>query len=110
MQIVYGGRTDDLYALVSATPFSYEGSQLVLLVIEDIGQLAELQRIIPICMKCGKIRDDDQYWSRVEAYFHRHWDLQFSHGYCPQCLQEEMERLDKMDAKPNGGADGVARG
>jgi hypothetical protein len=109
LQIVFGGQTSDLYALISATPLVHDGTPLVLLVIEDISQLAELHRIVPICLKCGQVRDDDDYWSRVETYFRRHWDLEFTHGYCPKCFQEEMDRLDKTDNHPDGGSSHASR-
>jgi hypothetical protein len=96
MEIIRDGKKENLYALVTATPFLYKGTDLVLLVIEDISIIAELQRLVPICTKCKKIRDDDQYWMAVEAYFKRHWDLDFSHGLCPVCYKEQMDELDKL--------------
>ena len=68
---------------------------LVLLAIEDISEIAELRRLIPICSICKKIRDDKQSWSRVENYFKEHWDLDFSHGLCPDCYRIEMGKLKK---------------
>lgn len=82
-----------IYALVTASPFNYEQVPLVLLVIEDISEIAELQRLIPICSICAKIRDDKESWSRIESYFKTHWDVDFSHSLCPECYQAEMEKL-----------------
>lgn len=93
MQLLSAGKTVELYALITATPFAHDDTQMVLLVIEDISEIAELQRIVPICMHCKKVRADDQYWTQVEAYFARHWDLRFSHGFCPDCQKAEMARL-----------------
>lgn len=84
----------EIYALVTANPFSYDKKSLVLLVIEDISEIAELQRMIPICSICAKIRDDKESWSRIESYFKEHWDVDFSHSLCPECYQAEMEKLD----------------
>ena len=99
MEINYAGQIHEFYALVSATPFQHDDADLVLLVIEDINQLTELQRLVPICARCGKVRDDNQYWERVETYFKKHWDLDFTHSYCPTCLQEELERIDQWAAE-----------
>jgi len=99
MELHYAGQVHEFYALVSATPFQHGGADLVLLVIEDMNHLADLQRLVPICSHCGKVRDDDQYWGRVEAYFKKHWDLDFTHSFCPTCLQEEMARIDEWAAK-----------
>lgn len=95
LQLMEGHQTKDFYCLVTATPFEYEHRRLVLLVLEDISQLTELQRIVPICMNCRKVRDDDDYWRQVETYFARHWDLRFSHGLCPECTRKELEKLDR---------------
>jgi hypothetical protein len=62
-------------------------------VIEDISAIAELQRIISICSVCRKVRDDEKTWLRVEAYFKNHWDVDFSHGLCPDCYKIEMDKL-----------------
>ena len=83
----------EIYALITASPFIFQGRPLVLLVIEDISELAELYRIIPICSVCGKVRDDKESWMRVETYFKNNWDVDFSHGYCPDCFKIEMDKI-----------------
>ena len=83
----------EIYALITASPFIFQGRPLVLLVIEDISELAELYRIIPICSVCGKVRDDKESWMRVETYFKNIWDVDFSHGYCPDCFKIEMNKI-----------------
>jgi PAS domain-containing protein len=83
-----------IYALITASRFQSKGKQLVLLVIEDISEIAELRRIIPICSVCKEIRDEKEAWSRLEKYFKEHWDLDFSHGLCPKCYKAEMDKLE----------------
>jgi PAS domain-containing protein len=75
----------EVNVLVTASPFRYEGEALVLLVLEDITELDALRRIVPMCASCRKVRDDDEYWQRVEQYFERHLDIDVSHGICPEC-------------------------
>lgn len=87
----------EIYALISASPFSFRNSSLVLLVIEDISEVAELRRLIPICSICKKVRDDKESWKRLETYFNDNWDVDFSHGYCPDCYRSEMARLKLED-------------
>jgi PAS domain-containing protein len=95
LELVREGNTAELYALITASPFMYEGNQLALLIIEDITDMVELQRIVPICMTCKKVRNDDQYWTDVEAYFKRCLDLDFSHSYCPECAAKEAVKLEE---------------
>ena len=95
MDMISEGKTKEFFGLIHASPFNHNGVQMVLLTIEDIGDILELHRIVPICAKCKKVRDDDQYWIRLETYFKRRWDLDFSHGLCPTCGEEEMAKLDR---------------
>ncbi len=95
MEVLRGGKQVEIYALVTASPFSYGGMNLVLLVVEDISIIADLQRLIPICSICHKIRDEKEAWSQIEAYFKDNWDVDFSHSLCPECYKKEMEKLNK---------------
>lgn len=54
-----------------------------------------LEQIIPVCVKCKKVRDDEGFWSRIEAYLAKHQNLEVSHSLCPECAEEweaELER------------------
>jgi len=53
-----------------------------------IARVKQLQGLLPICAYCKKIRDDQNYWQRVEEYVSAHADVRFSHGICPQCYEE----------------------
>ena len=72
--------------LVTTAPFPFESEALTLLVLEDITELTLLKSLLPICMHCKKIRDDNQYWQQVETYFQRFIGVEFSHGVCPDCV------------------------
>lgn len=51
-------------------------------------QVKTLRGLLPICANCKKIRDDSGYWHNVEAYVMEHSEADFSHGICPDCMQE----------------------
>lgn len=87
------GNKTELYALITCSPFRYVDRPYVLLVIEDISIIAELRRMIPICSVCREVQDEKESWSRIEAYFKKKWDVDFSHGLCPKCYQNEMAKL-----------------
>jgi len=44
-----------------------------------------LSGLLPICMYCKKIRNDEGYWDRIEQYLADHTDAMLSHGLCPDC-------------------------
>jgi PAS domain S-box-containing protein len=60
---------------------------------EAAHKIKTLTGFIPICMFCKKIRDDQGYWERLEAYISAHSDAKFSHGLCPECRKEHYGDL-----------------
>ena len=54
---------------------------------EALAQLNVLQGILPICMHCKKIRDDQGYWNQLESYISSHSHADFSHSLCPECAK-----------------------
>lgn len=53
--------------------------------VDALARVKQLQGMLPICSYCKQIRDDQNYWHRVEAYISNHADIKFSHGICPDC-------------------------
>jgi len=51
-------------------------------------QVKTLSGLLPICMHCKKIRDDDGYWNKLEGYIQSHSLAEFSHGICEPCLKK----------------------
>lgn len=58
-----------------------------MLVLEEVGAIANLRAVMPICSGCKNVRDDRGRWLGVERYFRTHLDIHFSHGLCPECAQ-----------------------
>ena len=62
-----------------------------------LAEVKELRQILPICMYCKKIRDDQDYWQTVENYISEHTNSRFSHGICPACYETIVQPgLDEM--------------
>ncbi|HXG47495.1 MAG TPA: response regulator transcription factor [Methylomirabilota bacterium] len=55
---------------------------------EAMTSVKQLQGLLPICCYCKKIRDDGNYWHRVESYIANHANVRFSHGICPDCSEK----------------------
>lgn len=51
----------------------------------------QLQKLLPICSYCNKIRDDQNYWHGVERYISEHLDAKLSHGICPSCWESVVK-------------------
>lgn len=54
-------------------------------------EIRYLRNLIPICSYCRKIRDNEGFWSKVEIYFKRHTNTQFTHGICEECADKIYE-------------------
>ncbi len=67
---------------------------------EALTRVRQLQRILPICSYCKKVRNDRDYWEQVEAYIAEHVDVRFSHGICPDCYESKVKpELDQLKRK-----------
>jgi DNA-binding response OmpR family regulator len=63
-------------------------------------EISTLSGLVPICSYCKKIRDDKNYWQRVESYIESKSDAKFSHGICPDCYINVMKpKLDELKQK-----------
>jgi len=94
LQLHLEDRIQDAYFQVTVSSFRSHGRDLVLLVLEDISEFAELRKIVPICAQCKSVRQDEDYWQSVESYVGRFMDLSFSHSYCPSCKQDLLRSID----------------
>ena len=52
-----------------------------------LGEVRELREILPMCMYCKSVRNDQNYWQTVETYISNYTKAQLSHGVCPNCYK-----------------------
>lgn len=53
-----------------------------------IEHVHELQGMLPICIHCKRIRNQEQIWEKVESYFEKRAGAKFSHALCSECLDK----------------------
>ena len=99
------------YALTAAAgvgdflskPLDREAIQMRLTVAERIpkhtAEIRYLQEMIPICVYCRKVRDEQDYWEQVESYIQGETRSRFTDGACPECCAKQMSKL-QIDALP----------
>ncbi|MFN2475380.1 MAG: PleD family two-component system response regulator [Chthoniobacterales bacterium] len=75
-------------------PIDREALQMRLRVAERIlhftAEIRQLKELIPMCVYCRKVRDEEDYWEQVETYIQKETGSRFSHGACPECCEKEM--------------------
>ena len=55
-------------------------------------EIKVLRGIIPICMKCNKVRDENGHWHEFKKYVLDHSHTRFSHTLCTECFEKEMKK------------------
>ncbi len=55
---------------------------------EALDHVKRLQGLLPICMYCKKIRDDNDTWRNIEIYIEEHSEALFTHSICQECKRE----------------------
>jgi PAS domain S-box-containing protein len=55
---------------------------------EALDRIRTLTGILPICANCKKIRTDRGEWQQVEVYVSERTHAEFTHGICPECVEE----------------------
>jgi DNA-binding response OmpR family regulator len=60
--------------------------------LEDaLKKVKTLQRLLPICSYCKKVRNDGNYWQQVDQYVIENSNTRFSHGFCPECYEKHVK-------------------
>lgn len=70
----------------------YRERDLGILAVVTVSDLstAKSSRVLGICEKCKKIREDHDSWSRLEEYLSRRFHLLINHGICPECEKRHL--------------------
>jgi hypothetical protein len=68
---------------------------------EAMANIKQLKGLIPICASCKKIRDDNGYWNKLEHYLQQHSGATFSHGFCPECLEQHYNLSSEDPGSPS---------
>lgn len=69
--------------------------------VEAENKIKILSGYLPICSSCKKIRNDEGYWERLEAYIQENSEVLFTHGICPDCLGEYFPGMLEDPIKEN---------
>jgi len=82
--------------------FFFVGYISVLVAFESrllAGMQNTLKGTLPICNTCKKIRildrssETPEKWQGIETYISEKTDVNFSHGYCPECFDKVTRNI-----------------
>lgn len=53
--------------------------------------------VIPICASCKKINNEKGSWLTIEKYIMDYTEYKLSHGICPDCRDELLSQIQKVE-------------
>lgn len=84
------------------TAFSHTFAQCKRLNQALVGRLAEMNRFLPVCSHCKRVKKtgcadsrDHAAWIRVEEYIADLTASSITHGICPECYTKLMDDIDR---------------
>ncbi|MEO8435450.1 MAG: PAS domain S-box protein [Pyrinomonadaceae bacterium] len=79
-----------------------EREKLIKELQDALAEVKTLQGILPICMTCKRIRDDEGAWTQLELYIKEHTGADFSHGMCDSCGEKMYPEIYEKLRSSNG--------
>lgn len=70
---------------------------------DALAHVKRLQGLLPMCSHCKRVRDDKDYWHRVDVYIAEHTDADITHSICPSYMRKyygHLFRDGELDEKP----------
>jgi PAS domain-containing protein len=96
MEFCGPGGNDSFYALISAAPIEKDGQTVVVLAVQDFGVAADVDRNIPVCSSCHRIRNSEGKWELLEGFMKRNFGVDCSHGICPDCYERDVREMKRI--------------
>ena len=58
-----------------------------------------LEELLPICMHCKAIRNDEGHWEPLERYISARTDSTFTHGICEACVRQHHPEVTRRQGR-----------
>lgn len=68
------------------------GAWMIARTVKQQRRIKTLERLLPICAWCGKIRDEAKAWQRLDTFLAAHTDLAFTHTICAECAAKQFSK------------------
>lgn len=60
---------------------------------DTLKELEKLKQYLSMCASCHKVRVDEDEWLTWEQYVQKTTNIEFTHGLCPTCYKEQIDKL-----------------
>ena len=72
-----------------------EKERLIADLQDALNKVTALGGLIPVCVVCKKVRDDQGYWKQLEAYVQEHSGAEIQHSICAECSEKRFPEFYK---------------
>lgn len=55
--------------------------------------IRKLEGILPICMTCKSVKNDEDDWMKLDKYLSKEGGVSLSHGLCPDCAEDMQAEM-----------------
>lgn len=94
MRLLVGTTHREAHFVVNATPFEHGGQRYAMLVLEDVTELRELRKIVPLCAWCHKVYVSGEYHAGLEGRLRDQGLIDYTHGICPACAAQHFPDIE----------------
>jgi hypothetical protein len=63
---------------------------LVAYTVRQRHRIAALERLLPVCAWCRKIRNEQDKWQSLDSYLSEHAKIDVTHSICPDCMSKQF--------------------
>jgi PAS domain S-box-containing protein len=66
---------------------------------DALSQIKAFSRLLSICAGCKRVRDEQGSWKELQLYISSHWQTNFSHSICPDCMRNLYPEFCRTEAQ-----------
>ncbi len=72
-----------------------EKERLIADLQDALKRVTALSGLLPVCVVCKKVRDDQGYWKQLDAYLQEHSGAEIQHSICAECSEKRYPEFYK---------------
>ncbi|GAB4389143.1 MAG: hypothetical protein Kow0025_12670 [Thermodesulfovibrionales bacterium] len=69
-----------------------ERDDLITQLRDALSECIRMSGLLPVCVRCGQMRDDEEYWDRINRYVEERSSKEPTLALCPRCQKETGKR------------------
>ena len=75
-----------------------EKERLIAELRDALKKVTALGGLLPVCVVCKKVRDDQGYWKQLDAYVQEHSGAEIQHSICAECSAKRYPEFYKPES------------